>query len=235
MPQRWAIWLSVEGDLRFASHRDMMRAAQRLALRAGLRLRYTQGFNPHPILSLIPPRPVGVASRDDLLVVTLDEPAQPAEIVSALNQAHPPRGLMVIDAAELPAKATPQPRRSRYELPLDEPRSTAVAVRATELAGQERWPVERMVRTGRGRRKAAAGFATKTIDLRPRVEDLTATGSVLAFTVLFDHAGSARPGEVLALCGLDERTDLASLVRVGVDYRLGLEETDFRAADTEQT
>ena len=73
MPQKWAIELSVEGDLRFLSHHDMMRAMERLVCRAKLPLKYTQGFNPRPVLSLSLPRPVGVASRAELLVVTLEE------------------------------------------------------------------------------------------------------------------------------------------------------------------
>ena len=235
MPQRWAIWLSIEGDLRFASHRDMMRVIERLALRAGLRLRFTQGFNPHPILSLIPPRPVGVASRDDLLVVTLDESIEPAALLLALRAADSPAGLKFIGAMQLPTKATPQPRCSLYELALNPPRTKAVGARLAELAGADSWPVERMVKTGRGRRKASAGFATRTVDLRPRVADLRASEGTLAFAALADQQGSARPGEVLALCGLDERTDLASLVRVEVDYRVSGGKTDFRAADAEQT
>jgi len=235
LPQRWAIWLSVGDDLRFASHRDMMRALERLALRAGLGLRFTQGFNPHPILSLIPPRPVGVASRDDLLVVTLDESIGPAALLSALRAADPPAGLTFIGAMELPTKATPQPRRSLYELALDPPRTKAVGARLAELAGADSWPVERMVKTGRGRRRASVGFATRTVDLLPRVADLSVAEGKLAFAALSDQAGSARPGEVLALCGLDERTDLASLVRVEVDYRLSGGKTDFRAAGAEQT
>ncbi len=213
----------------------MMRSVERLAARAQLRLRYTQGFNPHPILSLIPPRPVGVTGRDDLLVVTLDEPTTDAEIVACMRAANPPRGLTIRGAAELPAKATPQPRRSRYELPLDPQRIKAVEARVGELAGATSWPVERTVKTGRGRRRAAMGLATKTVDLRPRVEGLAVHAGELAFVLLADQGGSAKPAEVLALCGLNERIDLASLVRVEVDYRLDASETDFRTGAPEQT
>ncbi len=237
MPQRWAIWLSIEGDLRFASHRDMMRSVERLAVRAGLRLRYTQGFNPHPILSLIPPRPVGVASRDDMLVIALDEPTTSVEIVSDLQNASPPAGLTVIGASELEGKASPQPHASHYDMTLDDAtRRDAVASRTAELAEAQCWPVERAVKAkgGRGRRREAS-FATKSVDLRPRVEQLVVTGNRLSFILPAAATGSAKPGEVLALCGLDERTDLASLVRTEVDYRLGSDQTDFRAGELKQT
>ncbi len=212
-----------------------MRSVERLVVRAQLRLRYTQGFNPHPILSLIPPRPVGVTGRDDLLVITLDEPTTDAEIVACVRAANPPRGLTIRGAVELPAKATPQPRRSRYELPLDPQRTKAVEARVAELARATSWPVERTVKTGRGRRRPAMGLATKTVDLRPRVEGLAVEAGELAFGLLADQAGSAKPAEVLALCGLNEKIDLASLVRVEVDYRLDAAETDFRTGPAEQT
>jgi len=230
LSQKWATWLSVDGDLRFASHRDMMRSIERLAVRAGVSLRYTQGFNPHPILSLVPPRPVGVASRDDLLVMMLDEPTDASRIVSGLNAAKPPEGLTFIGAAELPAKATPQPRKARYELPLEGTRIKTVAARLSQLEATASWPVERMVKVGRRRRQRDESIVTKTVDLRLYVTDLRITQRSLCFALLSDKAGGARPGEVLGLCGLDERTDLAVLVRVAVDYCLNDSKMDFRTS-----
>jgi uncharacterized protein (DUF2344 family) len=42
----------VEGDLRFLSHHDCLRAMERLAARARLPVRYTQGFNPRIKMSI---------------------------------------------------------------------------------------------------------------------------------------------------------------------------------------
>ena len=48
-----AIWIS---------HLDLMRVMQRAFLRAGCRMKYSEGFNPHPILSVCLPLSVGAAS-----------------------------------------------------------------------------------------------------------------------------------------------------------------------------
>ena len=101
MGQRWAVCLGVDGDLRFGSHHDMMRAIERLAVRAELPLAYTQGFNPRPKLSIVCPRPVGVVSRGDLLVMALTESIDADQLCHRLRQACPPPGLDVVGARPL--------------------------------------------------------------------------------------------------------------------------------------
>ena len=54
---RLALWFAIAGDLRYLSHRDTMRAWQRVFVRAQMPLRYSQGFNPHLRFSLPLPRP----------------------------------------------------------------------------------------------------------------------------------------------------------------------------------
>ena len=79
----WSIRFAVEGDVRFLSHLDVLRAIERIAARAGLPLRYSRGFNPRPKFSVPHPRPVGVAARRDLLVLSLDRDLDP-QVLQAL-------------------------------------------------------------------------------------------------------------------------------------------------------
>ena len=71
--ETWAFAFSVTGDLRFISHRDTIRVFQRALARASLPVRYSEGFNPHPRLSLPLPRPVGVASEAEIIIVEFDQ------------------------------------------------------------------------------------------------------------------------------------------------------------------
>ena len=88
-----AIRFRIGGAMRFLSHAETSRVFQRACVRAGIPVRYSQGFNPHPRLSLPLPRPVGVESEDELLVVKLceDREAAPfesrAEREAAMKQA----------------------------------------------------------------------------------------------------------------------------------------------------
>jgi len=59
----------IRGALRYISHAEMLKVFQRAFARAGIKVRHSQGFNPHPKLSLPLPRPVGVESDDELLCV----------------------------------------------------------------------------------------------------------------------------------------------------------------------
>ena len=62
----------VDGTLRFLSHSQMLSVFQRAIIRADINPQYSQGFNPRPKVSLSLPRPVGVASDDEVLVVPIN-------------------------------------------------------------------------------------------------------------------------------------------------------------------
>jgi radical SAM-linked protein len=47
---------------RFLSHLDLQTIINRAIKRAGFIINYSQGFNPHPILKMSPPIPLGIKS-----------------------------------------------------------------------------------------------------------------------------------------------------------------------------
>ena len=215
MPQRWGLWLAIEGDLRFLSHHECLRAIGRAAARAELPLQYSQGFNPHPILSLVCPRPVGVASRDDLVVAALAEPAAPDALVGRMNQ-QAPRGMRFLRARMLESGEDPRVRAARYEWPARAAGRDDLRCRLAEFQQAASWPVLR--RTPTKRRKATP--PTRTIDLKPLVADIALDRGVLRWTLAPREGLWARPAEVLEALGLDGRVDLAAVVRTSVDYAI---------------
>ena len=62
----------IAGTLRFLSHSQMLSVFQRAFIRANIPTRYSEGFNPRPKISLPLPRPVGVESDDELLVISVN-------------------------------------------------------------------------------------------------------------------------------------------------------------------
>ena len=54
----------------------MMRLFRRAVVRAGLPVSYSQGFNPHARISAPLPRPVGMASQAELVMVWMTEPVE---------------------------------------------------------------------------------------------------------------------------------------------------------------
>ena len=52
-----------EGPARFLSHLNVMKLMEQAMIRAGMRLRFTEGFNPHPKFATSPAIPLGMASQ----------------------------------------------------------------------------------------------------------------------------------------------------------------------------
>lgn len=58
--------------VRHLGHLDLLRAMHRALRRSGLPIRYSQGFNPHVVMSFASPLPVGVSGVEELMDVALD-------------------------------------------------------------------------------------------------------------------------------------------------------------------
>ena len=69
------LWLKFTraDSLAFISHLDTHRAYYRMFKRANVPLAYSQGFNPHPVMSLAAPLPLGFMSNADYLDLALAE------------------------------------------------------------------------------------------------------------------------------------------------------------------
>ena len=78
-----------EFESQYISHLDLMRVFRRSFARAKLPLVFSQGFNPHPYLSVPLPLPTGFESVCDLLDFDLDLDELPADFLERLNAAFP--------------------------------------------------------------------------------------------------------------------------------------------------
>ena len=83
----------------YISHLDLMQTMQRAFSRAGYALKYSEGFNPHPLISIALPLSVGAASRCELMDFRLLKDEDPAEMPARLTAALP-EGIEVLEAYE---------------------------------------------------------------------------------------------------------------------------------------
>ncbi|PIW40369.1 MAG: hypothetical protein COW22_02130, partial [Chloroflexi bacterium CG15_BIG_FIL_POST_REV_8_21_14_020_46_15] len=60
-------------EVKFIAHLDIVRFWERAFRRAEIPLAYSQGFTPHPRISLAAPLPVGVTSEFELMDVWLKQ------------------------------------------------------------------------------------------------------------------------------------------------------------------
>lgn len=84
----------------YISHLDTMRTFQRAFLRAGIRVKHTEGFNPHAFISIAIPLSVGQESNCELLDFELaGADVKPEQVPGLLNQVLP-EGIVVKDCYE---------------------------------------------------------------------------------------------------------------------------------------
>ena len=88
----------------YISHLDLMQTMQRAFFRAGLPLRYSEGFNPHPLISIALPLSVGTASECELMDFRLKEDTDLLTIPARLT-AEMPEGIEILEAYEFTRKA----------------------------------------------------------------------------------------------------------------------------------
>ena len=217
LPQRWVLQLAVEGDLRFLSHLDSLRGVERTLARARVPLRFSQGFNPHPLFSIACPRPVGVAARADLLVISLEETVDGEQLARNMN-AHALSGMSFCNAREIETSQTPRLVAMRYELGLDSALASTVASRLEELAHVTPWPAERVKhKKSRNPRKPPR---RRTLDLRELIESIDVVNATLEWTCRPQGDLWPRPAEVLSLVGLNDGGYISAVVRDSVEYEL---------------
>lgn len=93
------------GRAKYISHLDLMRTFQRVFLRAGIRLRHTEGFNPHPYMVFALPLPVGCESICELLDFDLPDDTDLDTLPQLLNGTMP-EGIAALKAYEPNTKFT---------------------------------------------------------------------------------------------------------------------------------
>ncbi|SMP49640.1 TIGR03936 family radical SAM-associated protein [Anoxynatronum buryatiense] len=96
---------SKTGHMRFLSHLDLVRLFERAFRRAKMPLVFTQGYNPHPIISFAAPLSVGVGSIAEYVDVQLAEPVSPDTFVHLMNEILPP-GIVIMQATTKDSKAS---------------------------------------------------------------------------------------------------------------------------------
>ena len=132
-----------EQQASYISHLDVMRTFQRVFPRAGLSIKHSNGFHPHPILSIVLPLPVGQSSECEILDFESVEESAGEGVAEALNTGMP-AGLRVLDcyAASRPVREMAL-LRARLEMEYDNGVSEDACERIRALFTQEEVYVEK--------------------------------------------------------------------------------------------
>lgn len=104
--QKIRVNFSKTGDARFLGHLELVSAIQRAVRRAGLPVKYSEGFHPMPKISFSLPLPVGMESLSEYMDLSLEGPVSSSraeQAVEALKKTLPP-GIGVTSAGAIPLK-----------------------------------------------------------------------------------------------------------------------------------
>ena len=198
----------------------MMRLMARAAARAGVPIKYSQGFNPRHRISLPLPRPVGVAALAERAIVELAEPMATDEAPDRLG-GQLPAGVELI-ACRLTQGAAPHATAVTYRLDVRRDETEMLRRRIDAWDRADTWPIRR---PSRKRRQAAGDLNLKSL------ARIAFDGH--AATIRLRPQGNiwARPDEVLEALGLSP-SDRARLVRTAIEWKG--EQTDWPAQSGER-
>src|SRR5690606_29584472 len=116
--QRVRIRFTKQDDLRWISHRDLIRVWERLFRRAGVALSMTEGFHPKPRMNFPSALAVGIAGTDEMLEVDFAEEYTADQLRSTIAAELPP-GMSVGAIEVLPAPdRKAQAKSVTFEMPI---------------------------------------------------------------------------------------------------------------------
>ena len=101
MDKRFRFKFSKIGVYKYLSHLDIIGIMIRALRRAGIRVKYTEGFNPKPKITFGPPIPLGFESAAEYADVTLSDDITPEDFLSGMNRELEGR-IVLSGAAEIP-------------------------------------------------------------------------------------------------------------------------------------
>ncbi|MFA5316249.1 MAG: TIGR03936 family radical SAM-associated protein [Dehalococcoidales bacterium] len=199
--QRLRIKFSRGGEIKFISHLDIIRLWQRVMARAAIPLAYSEGFNPHPRISLASPLALGVTSQAELMDIFCTKWVSPHWFTSAVSRQLTP-GLGLLQVNTIPViypSLQSQTRFSEYLVMVDSPfDAEALKYRISSLLAMEQLPWQHQRDTG-----------TRSYDLRRLIDDIWLTvyqapEATIGMRLRCDNLGSGRPEQVCLALGLGE-------------------------------
>lgn len=174
-----------EGRARYISHLDLMRTFQRAFMRADIPIKHTEGFNPHPFISIALPLSLGFSSQCEILEFGLLEGTDRAHVPARLN-AVLPEGVEVLECYE-GQRPVKELQWLDYCIEADfDGDIPGLQQTWSELLSRESWVVEKPSK------KAKSGVVS--VDIPPLVKefsftDVSGTGFVLRAVLAAQNPG----------------------------------------------
>jgi len=199
--QRLSITFSKGEELLFISHLDLMRLWQRSLRRAGIPVVYSQGFSPHPRISLASPLPVGVTSSGELMDLQLERRLSPNFFLKTIYT-QLPRGIAISEIIEIPLQSPSLQSQTRFA-------EYSVVIKSDERHDEIEKALESLLNETTIPWQHLRNKEIRQYDLRGLIQDLWIAEwndhrGTLGMRLKCDSTGTGRPEQVTLALGFDK-------------------------------
>ena len=185
-------------EVKFISHLDILRLWQRALHRAEITVAYSEGFSPHPRISLAAPLPTGVTGQAELMDILCTKWVSPHFFTATVSQ-QLPLGIEILQVYQVAltmSSLQSQVRYAEYRVEVEtEKGQKDIESALTELLSMKHLPWQHQRDTG-----------TRNYDLRVLIDDLWLIDGhsgycTLGMRLRCDNSGSGRPEQVTTALG----------------------------------
>ena len=202
--QRLRLTFSRGEEIKYISHLDLMRCWERALRRAEVPLAYSEGFTPHPRISLAAPLPIGVTSEAELMDISLQKSLSPYFFIQSLRK-QLPLGIDILEVQQIPLVAPSLQSQVRYA-------EYRVVVKASQSVGEMQTAITSLLEAERLPWQHMRDTGPRYYDLRALIKHIwlvSGDGSTftLGMRLRCDPQGTGRPEQVSQALGLTEYPD----------------------------
>lgn len=172
--------------IRHIGHLDIQRSVQRGLRRSGLPVAYSNGFNPHILITFASALSTGACGKREIMDVTMAEEVSAAEFLERMNSAMPPE--MQLSEARLLDQKHPalmaSLRGAAYDLLIRDPEQADRLIGAIPaMMAKDSIYAMRKTKT-----------AMKECDIKPLIFGLKAEGQHILTTLVLTEREACKPG-----------------------------------------
>ena len=175
--------------IRHIGHLDIQRSVQRGLRRSGLPIAYSNGYNPHVLITFASALSTGACGKREIMDVTMAEPVSESEFLDKMNRAMPPE--MQLKEARAVDQKHPSLmaslRAAEYDLLIRNPEEAEQLIRAIPgMMAHETVTAMRKTKT-----------ALRECDIKPLIYSLRGEGQHLYATLVLTEREACKPGMLM--------------------------------------
>ena len=175
--------------IRHIGHLDIQRSVQRGLRRSGLPVAYSQGFNPHILITFASALSIGACGKREIMDVTMAEDTDPQEFLTRMNKAMPPE-MQLKEARAIDSKHPSlmgMVRAAVYDLAIrDEETGKKLTAAIPAMLAKEKIPAMRKTKT-----------KLTEVDIKPLILGISGDENHIRATLVLNERESCKPQMLL--------------------------------------